>query len=70
MNALLLTAVGVLVLTVLLMLAAASLAQRNGKSEGFVFFLLGPVPVFLRGRPWIALAAAAAVFLMFLLVLM
>lgn len=57
-------------LVMLLLMAAASSSRENVKSEGFVFFLLGPLPVVLRGKPWVALIAAAAIVILFLLVMM
>lgn len=64
---LLLGLVFLMVLAMALLVAAAG--RGTAKSEGFAFFLIGPLPVFLRGKPWVALIAAAA-FIVFLLLVM
>ncbi|MEM1952915.1 MAG: hypothetical protein QXG52_07275 [Candidatus Caldarchaeum sp.] len=50
-------------------LLAAATTRGTGRADGFAFFLIGPFPVILRGKPWVALLAAAVLVILLLLVM-
>ncbi len=60
----------VFALLVFMVLAAAAAQGEKTRSEGFAFILVGPLPILLRGKPWIALVAAAAILVFLLLVML
>lgn len=60
----------VFVLAAFMLLAAAAAQSEKTRGEGFAFILIGPLPIILRGRPWIALAVGAALIALLLMVML